>query len=853
MKIIKNILITLFVIIVLIITTGVIISYFFEDDVNAFFVKEIDKRLATKIDVQKINFSVLSKFPNASVEFSNVVAFSTKDLNKKEFKAHSVDTLFVAQKLFFEFNFIDLLHKKYNIRKIYIKNGKINLAVDSRGRDNYRILKSNNKQKDDFNLNLKEIELSKVRVIYNNRIKRTLFQTYAENLALTGRFSSNNYHLTNKGRLKFEKLIFGKVNYIATNKAYLLLDIDVRNNNFIISKGRLSISDLVFGITGKMKIGDENYINVLVKGNHLSIASLISNLPQKYNYLKREYESKGSFYFESKITGQISKFQSPHIETVFGINNATVLNKKSKIKINKINAKGVFSTGKLNKPISSYLNISEFKAKLNQSNINGTLSFKNFILPSLHLKINADCNLEELQQFLKINKIKQINGNLTTTIEFFDTIKDFDKYSFSNFKNSLTGGNVLLKNINIQLTGSDYIFSKINGKMNFNGNDVDVKQLSFQTSGNKFTFNGHLNNLFSYILEKKQKLFIKGAVYSPNIIIDSLFKADTNSIQGKINFPTDVNFNINLNANKFACNKFNSKKLQVSLKYNDKSLCFSSLSLNTMQGNVSADGVFTQKHNGNFVLTTMADLSSINIRKLFFVFDNFGQEYLKYSNIKGMCNANVNLLSEWKNNFEFVPKTLYVTSSIKIKNGELINFKPAQELSSFAKINELKHINFSTLTNDIMIKDEKVFIPEMNVNSSAFNISFSGSQSFKGDISYKVKLLLSDVLAKKARMSKKENNEFGVIEDNGLGKTSLYFKIVGTTDDYHIKYDTKSVKKKIKKQFKQEKKEFKTILNKEFGLFKKDSLVINNKANKGKKKSSVKPFLIEWDENDTIN
>lgn len=852
MKIIKNILITFFVIIVLVITTGVIISYFFEDDVNAFFVKEIDKRLATKIDVRKINFSVLSKFPNASVEFSNVVAFSTKDLNKKEFKAHSVDTLFVAQKLFLEFNFIDLFHKKYNIRKFYIKNGKVNLAVDSKGRDNYRVLKSNNKQKSDFNLNLKEIELSKFRVIYNNRTKRTLFQTYAENLSLTGRFSSKNYHLTNKGCLKFEKLIFGNVNYIATNKASLLLDVDVKNNNFIISKGRLSISDLVFGITGKMKIGDKNYINILVKGNRLNIASLMSVLPQKYNYLKREYESKGSFYFESKITGQISKQQSPHIETIFGINNATVLNKKSKIKINKINAKGNFLTGKLNKPRSSYLNISEFKAKLNQSNISGTLSLKNFILPSLHLKINADCNLEELQQFLKINKIKQINGNLTTTIEFFDTIKDFDKYSFSNFKNSLTGGNVLLKNINIQLTGSDYL-SKINGKMNFNGNDVDVKQLSFQTSGNKFTFNGQLNNLFSYILEKKQKLFIQGSVYSPNIIIDSLFKTDTNSIQEKNNLPIDVNFNINFNADKFAWNKFNSKNLQVSLKYNDKSLCFRSLSLNTMQGNVSADGVFAQKSNGNFVLTTMTDISNIDIRKLFFVFDNFGQEYLKYNNIKGLFTANVNLLSEWKNNFAFVPKTLYVTSSLKIKNGALINFKPARELSSFAKINELKHIKFSTLTNDIMIKDEKVFIPEMKVNSSAFNISFSGNQSFKGDISYKVKFLLSEVLSKKARMSKKENNELGVVEDDGLGKLSLYFKIDGTTDDYHIKYDTKSVKKKIKKQFKKEKKDFKTILNKEFGLFKKDSTVINNKVSKVKKKSSVKPFLIEWDENDTIN
>ncbi len=402
MKIIKNILISFFVIIMLIVTAGFIIAYFYEDDVNAFFVQEIDKQLSTKIDVKKINFSVLNKFPNASVEFADVVAFSTNRFNKKEFKTHNVDTLFSAENFFFEFNIIDLLNKKYNIHKIYIKNAKVNLVVDSKGNDNYHFLKSSKKLDSDFNLRLKEIELSNVRIIYNNRLQQTLFQTYTDNLFIKGNFSSDNYHLTTQGNLKFEKLIFGSVNYINTNYASLSLDVDVKNNNFIISKGQLSISDLVFGITGEIKIGEKSYSNITIKGKQLSIESLLSVLPKKYNYLKKEYESTGNVYFESKITGQISKFQSPHIETIFGINNATVLNKKSKIEINKINAKGVFSNGNYNKPGSSYLNITEFNGTLNQSSFSGTVSFKNFILPALHLKANADCNLEELQAFLNL-------------------------------------------------------------------------------------------------------------------------------------------------------------------------------------------------------------------------------------------------------------------------------------------------------------------------------------------------------------------------------------------------------------------------------------------------------------------
>ena len=680
-------------------------------------------------------------------------------------------------------------------------------------------------------------------------MKKTTIKAYTDKLFIQGNLSSKNYHLTTKGNLKLEKLAFGNVNYINNNEASLLLDVDVENDTFRILTGRLSVSDLVFDVTGDFRLGEKIYPQITIKGQQLSLESLISVLPQKYNYIKKEYSGTGKVFFNTKITGTISKFQSAHIESNFGISNASILNKKTKIKINKINAKGLFSTGNLNKPQSSYLKIFEYSAALNESFFSGALSFKNFNFPDLHIKINTDCNLEELQRFFKFNTIKSISGSLKAKIDFFDTIKNIKKYSFENFKNSLTGGTISLKNIKVQLSGSDYLFFDINSNMNFNGNDFNVEQMSFKTGGNKFIFNGHIKNLVSYLFEDNHTLFVNGNVYSPRLIIDSLFEFQTDNEQNKINFPDNIDLDVEFNAKEFLWDKFKSKKIKGKLNYHNKSLCFNSLFFQAMQGNVSADGFFTQKPNGNFVLTTMADLNNIDVKNLFFTFNNFGQDFIKHNHLKGKGTANINLLSEWENNFDFIPKTLYVTSSLTIKNGELINFEPAKELSSFAKIEELKHIKFSTLTNDIMIKDEKVYIPEMKVNSSAFNLFFSGEQSFKGDISYKTRLLLSEVLAKKSLLSKKENSEFGVIEDDGLNRTSLYFIITGTTDDYVVKYDTKRAKKQIKKRFNKEKKEFKTILNEEFGLFKKDTSVIFNKINK--KKAPAQPFIIEWNEEDT--
>ena len=91
---------------------------------------------------------------------------------------------------------------------------------------------------------------------------------------------------------------------------------------------------------------------------------------------------------------------------------------------------------------------------------------------------------------------------------------------------------------------------------------------------------------------------------------------------------------------------------------------------------------------------------------------------------------------------------------------------------------------------------------------------------------------------------KKENTEFGYVADDGLGKTTLFLKMTGTIDDYKIAYDTEGLKESWKEDLKEEKQTLKSILNKEFGWFKKDSTL--------KKDDTPKDdgFQIEWEEDD---
>jgi len=246
-------------------------------------------------------------------------------------------------------------------------------------------------------------------------------------------------------------------------------------------------------------------------------------------------------------------------------------------------------------------------------------------------------------------------------------------------------------------------------------------------------------------------------------------------------------------------------------------------------------------------LQSEVKFSNINIKKMFQSFDNFGQTFLIDKHLQGKIKADIPFVQvRWDSTLNVIDKDILLDANIEITNGQLIDFEPIYQLADYIELNELKQIKFSTIKNDISIKDRKIIIPNMEVKTNAFNIEVSGEHTFDNQMEYRLKLLLREWLANKAKKNKHENEEFGIEENDGLGSTALYLIIKGTNDNYKISYDSKKMKEQVKESLKKEKQELKTILHEELGFFKKDTAFINQQ----KKQDEVKKtkFKISWDE-----
>jgi hypothetical protein len=367
-------------------------------------------------------------------------------------------------------------------------------------------------------------------------------------------------------------------------------------------------------------------------------------------------------------------------------------------------------------------------------------------------------------------------------------------------------------------------------------------------ASNDINLKGYFRNVLSYFFLPNQKLIIDADFKSNNINLDELLskKESTNDTVYNFSFSDNIDFKLNITINKFTFNKFTASRITGKIKLQNQKMIAEQISFNSMGGKVKLIGIIdntTPK-----VIKTMcdADISGVDISKMFYQFNNFGQNYLQDKNIKGILTTEIQFKSTWNNALECDKKSIYAQANLQIEQGELINFKPLSSLSKFLKVSDLNDVKFSALKNKIQIKNSMIIFPEMEIKSSALNIKASGTHDFDNQIDYHLKLLLSDVLSRKAKKAKKETEDFGIIEDDGLGKTTLYITIYGNTDNFQFKYDTKGVKNKIKLDLAKEKQTLKTILKDEFKLFKKDSL--DNKKIKNKEKE--KQFNVIWNEDD---
>ncbi|MBC8046082.1 MAG: hypothetical protein H7Y00_04755, partial [Fimbriimonadaceae bacterium] len=260
----------------------------------------------------------------------------------------------------------------------------------------------------------------------------------------------------------------------------------------------------------------------------------------------------------------------------------------------------------------------------------------------------------------------------------------------------------------------------------------------------------------------------------------------------------NVSGNIRCAIDDFQYKKLQVKNVKADLKLSPGFIGVNNFTGNSMNGNFNVQTTFRKLASENYLLEIIGILNTIDIQQLFIQLNNFEQTTLTDKNLSGKATAYIeNVSIQWDKNYKLIEKNMYALVNVKIENGELINYKPLESLSKFVNIEDLKHIRFSTLQNQIEIKDRVITIPAMDIQTSALDIYVSGTHSFDNTIDYQMQLSLAELMAKKFFGKNKNKDNY---ENDTQGGINIYVSMTGTVEKPVIQYNKKQVKEKMQDQ-----------------------------------------------------
>ena len=810
MKFFKKSLIFLGLVWLLFCVAGAVLVYLYQDQLISRFITEANKRIDTPITANSIEASWWKKFPNVSIVLHQVVIDGSLP--------GTTDTLATADNVYCTFNILDIIRGNWIVDQIHMEHGKLFLVQTELGDNNYTIITRDSLSKNEnAGFKLQKITLNEVALVYLDLQRNQEYQLQTHEIIASLTSGQQVYDIDVSGNLTSKALIIDSKVYFENKPLSVQGNVKYRQNEkkWDISGTEIGLDQSTFLVNGYYQ-GLDHTLDFVVKGHDTNIKTILSVLPQQFASTFSKYRSKGSLYFDGHLSGSTSEDKNLELGIDFGTRNASFYHPSYKKGIDEVYLSGNYHSPQAGRLSQAVLTLKNVKGSMEDRSFSGNLEIRNLEQYHINGNFEGSFDLNSWQQFLPKGKVTAANGEMTADIKFNGPVKYLQTASsMDKFK---TSGEILIRDLNFNLEGNSLPFENFNGHFLFNGRDLAISDFRGTIGNSDFQLNGFFKNIIAFLFSRNQPIGIEADLKAHNLDLDELLtgnsKARDKTVIGKQSYTSfEINPRLALifdcEIDKLKFRRFRGRDIKGKLDIFEQVAVGKQISFNTMGGSIVMNGRIDGRIRDHIRVYTKSSYEGIYIDSLFYVFENFRQDFLVDDHLKGQAFADIDTYMAFDNHLRFKSPDLVVNAGLIIANGELNNFEPLQSLSPYLDSRNLKHLEFADLKNTIQIKDREILLPDMVVQSNLTTISVNGTHTFDQDINYQLKVPIK-------RSQKDKDEYFGAVEDDGLS-TNLFLKIVGTTSDYQVVFDKDAVKKKIKEDLREEKWEFRdAVRNKGF-------------------------------------
>lgn len=364
-----------------------------------------------------------------------------------------------------------------------------------------------------------------------------------------------------------------------------------------------------------------------------------------------------------------------------------------------------------------------------------------------------------------------------------------------------------LKSVNLKIDKVEATLAEHNMQFErFAGNFfMDSTRLEVSNFGGKLGNSEFTTDLTYYLGAENENAPHTFSLKSPRLDFDQLFAyappspdTTTGTVDHEAGFNvfelpfTNLNFEVDIthmNYHRYLLDDFTLKgRMQA-----DHYIYLDTMALKTAGGELRLNGYFNGSNPESIYFSPNMQVENIDLDKLLFKFDNFGQDQLVSDNLHGNVSGNVTGAIHMHPDLIPVIDDSKLKMDIEVLNGSLVDFSAFSAMSSFFTDKNLNLVRFDTLKNTLTLENGELVIPSMNINTTLGYFEVSGKQGFDLQMEYDVRIPLKVITkagAQKLFGRKNRDNSDQVDEiqyrDEDKRTRFVNINIKGTPEDYDI-------------------------------------------------------------------
>lgn len=279
--------------------------------------------------------------------------------------------------------------------------------------------------------------------------------------------------------------------------------------------------------------------------------------------------------------------------------------------------------------------------------------------------------------------------------------------------------------------------------------------LTVNSFGGKMGSSSFTADAVYYLGEGKQQKQNSVKIHAPVLNLDELLSyepsppnqtTDASYHDSVFNIYTlpwsDLAFNFSIG--KFNYGNYKIDNFDANMRLNPEHyLYLDNITGKTAGGSFNIKGYFNGSNPNEIYFNPDITMSNIDLEKLFIKFDNFGQDELVSSNIKGMFTGNITGKIKMHTDLTPIIETAQLYIKARIVNGVILKYAAFDALSTFFQDKNLQRVGFDTLQNTLTLNNGTLNIPNMRINSSLGFIEISGKQDLDLNMDYVIRVPLS--------------------------------------------------------------------------------------------------------------